>query len=436
FRARHFLHRHAAAFAGPLDVDGLDAREIAVRIADEALAEQAVLARILAELSGRLGVTVVNAEDLRPQRPWVVGGTIFRRLRHQFEIDDIFGAVTDRRADAVGACIAAADDNDILVLGRNVIAVLEVGIEQALGVGLEEFHCQMNTLQLAIFDRQVAAVGSAGGQHYRIVFLLQFFRIDRIGASAADIGVGDEVDTLGLQQIDTALHHVLAELHVRNAVHQQAADTIGALVHGHRVAELIQLRGSGETRWTRADNRDLLAGARRRRLRHHPAFLEAAINARVLNIPDRHRLLDGAEHAGTVARCRANTTGELGKIVGEMQAIERVLPAIFVNQIIPFGNQIGNGAAIAGLAKWNTAIHAARRLYSQRRLVDLGVQLFVIQQARVNITVGLLLARKLFETGWFTHRFTLSPLLSLHRWRAHAPSLRIYRQPAQALTAI
>ena len=57
----------------------------------------------------------------------------------------------------------------------------------------------------------------------------------------------------------------LVELHVRNAVHQQAADAVGALVDGDRVAGLVELIGGGEARRARADDGDLLAAARRRR---------------------------------------------------------------------------------------------------------------------------------------------------------------------------
>ena len=42
--------------------------------------------------------------------------------------------------------IAATNHNHVLVLGGQVLAVLEIGIEQALGVVREEIHREMNAL--------------------------------------------------------------------------------------------------------------------------------------------------------------------------------------------------------------------------------------------------------------------------------------------------
>src|SRR5690606_26380412 len=103
---------------------------------------------------------------------------------------------------------------------------------QALGVGAQEFHGQVDAIELAVVDGQVAAVGGAGTQHHGIAGRAQFLNAQGVGASAANIGVGHKVDAFGGEQIDAALHHILAQLHIGNAVHQQAADAIGALVHG------------------------------------------------------------------------------------------------------------------------------------------------------------------------------------------------------------
>ena len=65
-------------------------------------------------------------------------------------------------------------------------------------------------------------------------------------------------------QIDAALDDVLlVELHVGDAVHEQAADAVGALEDGDPVAGLVELRGGGQPRRAGADDGDLLAGAHR-----------------------------------------------------------------------------------------------------------------------------------------------------------------------------
>ena len=63
-------------------------------------------------------------------------------------------------------------------------------------------------------------------------------------------------------QLDAAQDDfLLVELHVRNAVHEQAAGAIGAFEDGDGVAGLVQLRGGGEAGGAGADDGDFLAGA-------------------------------------------------------------------------------------------------------------------------------------------------------------------------------
>ena len=69
-----------------------------------------------------------------------------------------------RRADAVGAGVAAADDDDVLVLRRDVLAVGVLAVEQALGVGVQELHREVDALEVAALDRQIARLGRAAAQ--------------------------------------------------------------------------------------------------------------------------------------------------------------------------------------------------------------------------------------------------------------------------------
>ena len=105
----------------------------------------------------------------------------------------------------------------------------------------------------------------------------------------ADVGTGDELDAFGREQVDAPLDDALVELHVRDAVHQEAADAVGPLVDGDRVADLVELRGGGEPGGTAADDGDALAGARRGRLGGDPTFGKAAVDDRVLDVLDRDR---------------------------------------------------------------------------------------------------------------------------------------------------
>ena len=165
-------------------------------------------------------------------------------------------------ADAVGAGVAAADDDDVLALGGNEGAVLDA-VQEAFGVGVEELHREMNALEVAAFDGQIARLGRAGAEDDGVEFAEQIVR--RI--ILADFGVGAERDAFRGHLIDAALHQGLVQLHIRDAVHEQAADAVGSLKDGHRMAGAIELGGGAQAGRAGTDDGDLLAGAEMRRLR-------------------------------------------------------------------------------------------------------------------------------------------------------------------------
>ena len=163
-------------------------------------------------------------------------------------------------------------------------------------------------------------------------------------------------------EINAALHDALVEFHVRDAVHQQAADTVGTLVYGDLVAHLVKLIRSSQAGRAGADDSNLLTCALGGRLGGHPALLERAVNNRVLDILDGHRRIGDAEHARAFARRGAYAAGELREIVSLVQAINRLAPAVFVDEMIPLGDEIIDRATGARLAERHPAIHAARAL--------------------------------------------------------------------------
>src|SRR5439155_18768100 len=148
-------------------------------------------------------------------------------------------------ADAVGAGVAAADDHHVLVLGRDEIAVF-VAVEEAAGVGGQELHGQVDTLEIAAFDGQVAGFGGAGAKNHRVEIFQEFVRrVIRNGPltpalspsegerGMANRGVSDEGDTLCFHLLNAAQDYgFFVQLHVGNAVHQQAADAVVALENG------------------------------------------------------------------------------------------------------------------------------------------------------------------------------------------------------------
>ena len=95
----------------PLDLDGVHGLDVAVFVAVEFRGGGEIDARIVAEFGGGFLLAVVELVNLRPFGPRIVGGAIHRRLRQNFELHEDLAAVAHRGADAVGAGVAAADDD-------------------------------------------------------------------------------------------------------------------------------------------------------------------------------------------------------------------------------------------------------------------------------------------------------------------------------------
>src|SRR6185436_2045493 len=165
-----------------------------------------------------------------------------------------------------------------------------------------------------------------------------------------------------------------------------------------------------ESRGTGADDRDLLAGPRGRRLGDDPALFPAAVDDGVLDVLDGHRRRVDAEHARAFTRCRAHAPGEFRKIVGAMQALERLLPQAAVDEVVPLRDEVVHRAArghardqFAGVAERHSAIHAARALLSQALLVHVVVELVPVAHALGRGTIHRQLAQIFYETCWLTH---------------------------------
>src|SRR5262249_56127286 len=67
-----------------------------------------------------------------------------------------------------------------------------------------------------------------------------------------------------------------------------------------------------------------------------------------------------------------------------MQRLERVLPPPAIDEIVPFGDQIDDGTAGIPLAKWHTAVHAARALDFELVFRNRLVHLFPIEHAQLD----------------------------------------------------
>src|SRR5260221_9644899 len=111
-----------------------------------------------------------------------------------------------------------------------------------------------------------------------------------------------------------------------------------------RARELLRAR---EARWARADHGDGMPRQPRRRLGHDPTLVPAAVHDRELDLLDRHRLaLANLEHACGLAWRGAEAAREVGEVVRAVELLDRLLPAVTVDQVVPVRDQVVDRAAV------------------------------------------------------------------------------------------
>ena len=103
--------------------------------------------------------------------------------------------------------------------------------------------------EVAALDRQVAR-GCVAPPHSTIASNSAWSL--SAGQSVPTSAPVTNVDALVRQQRHAALDDALVELHVGDAVHEQAADAVGALEDGDQVAGPVELGGAGEARRARS----------------------------------------------------------------------------------------------------------------------------------------------------------------------------------------
>ena len=294
---------------GPLNTDSVDTLDLAATVVDEVLGHDTVLTRVLAHVSLDFVVTIVSSEDTGPLWPWVVASTLSWGLGQQLEVDDRLGAVANGSTNAVVTSITTSDDNNVLVLGRNVSIVSQFGVQERLGVLVQELHGVVNAVQVAVRDGQVTSDSSSSREDNCVVLLAESFEVGLTLLTNGDTSL--EVDALSSHEVDTALNDLLVELHVGDTVHEETTDTVGTLIDGDSVTSLVELISTSETSRAGTDDGNSLSRTGLGWRRNHPALLKTAVNNGALNRLDANGILVDAKNTGTLARSRANTTSKL-----------------------------------------------------------------------------------------------------------------------------
>ena len=166
-----------------------------------------------------------------------------------------------RRAQAVGASVAAADDDHAFARGGDQGRAAEIVAFAAPVLLRQVIHREVDAGQLTSRDGQIAWNGRPAAQNDRVELAAEL-----VGGNAlADVRVRPELDTFRLQDREPAIEDALLHLEFRDPVAKQTTDAIGPLEDGDPVSRLVQLIGSRETRGPGSDHGDALAAARLRR---------------------------------------------------------------------------------------------------------------------------------------------------------------------------
>ncbi len=209
----------------------------------------------------------------------------------------------------------------------------------------------------------VTRIERAARQQHRVVLGPQL----PAGHVDADVAAGDKPHTFGGELLQPEVDVMFLQLEVGDAVAEQSADPVAALVQRDPVPSPGQLLRGGHAGRARADHGNRTAGRRARRQWHQPAVVDRPVDDLDLDLLDGDRVVGDAEYAGRLARRRAEPAGELGEVVGGVQGLTRVGPPVPVHQVVPGRDQVAQRAAL--VTERDAAVHAARGLLMDELVV-------------------------------------------------------------------
>ena len=269
--------------------------------------------------------------------------------------------------DAIRPGVTAAEDDDVLAFRGDLI---RDGIACSRPVLLHQvIHGEVHAQQVTARDGQITRNQGSRRDHDRVVSRLEVAPADVL----PDLDSSPEARALRLHLREARLDLLLLHFEIRDAVAQKSANAIVALIDGDGVPGARQLLRRGEAGRPGPDDGNSLARQTLRRMRGHPSVLERLVDDRDLDLLDGHRRLIDAEHTARLARRRAETTGELGKIVRGVKALDGLTAFVAPGEVVPLRDQVAERAAV--VAERDAAVHAPTGLAAQLlrilRLVDL-----------------------------------------------------------------
>ena len=311
-------------------------------------------------------VRSARAEDHRPQRPRRIRRPLVRpriaadvrRLRQQLELRQAAAALPIRGAVAVAPRVAAADHDHVLA-GRQNLILDRVSL--IAGILLrQEFHREMDSLEVAAGDRQIAALRRPAGQQDRIELVAQLRRWGHSRRHSHCSGTRPlrlsicriRRQTCDFSSLKSGMPYI-----------NSPPGRFGPLEDRHLMAGPIQLLGGGQSGRAGADHGHALAAARLAAARARANLRRSPDRQSPFDLLDRHRVFVDPQHASRFAWGRANAPREFGEIIRRLQPLQSLAPMIAIHQIVPVGDDVPQRAA--GVAERHAAIHAPGALLLQ-----------------------------------------------------------------------
>src|SRR5829696_4153390 len=260
------------AVGGALGLDGVHHFDVAActREAFDGDGEAAVTALLV----GGVGV-----QDEGPVGPGEIVGGVGRTGAVGQDLDR-GAAFAVGVAEAVGARVAAAQDDDVLARGGDLD--LRVGREAGDPPVLlhQIVHGEMDTAKLAAWHVEVASLQGADSEDDGVELALEVLR----GRVLADVGVGTELDAFLFHDGDAAVDDPLFDLVVGDAVPEEAPDPIVFLEDDRSMSGPVELLRGRESRRPAPDDGDLLPRPVLRRCRpgDDPSLFEGSVDNREL----------------------------------------------------------------------------------------------------------------------------------------------------------
>jgi hypothetical protein len=179
---------------------------------------------------------------------------------------------------------------------------------------------------------------------------------------AADFAIQMKGDLRLAQQLLAALHDLLLELEVGDAVDQQAADPVVAIVDRDLIALAPQLLGRREARRAGADDADAVGALAARLDRPDPAPLPGGVGDELLDRADRDGLEALLDDAIAFAQpvLRADPAADFREVVGRRREFVGFVQPALGGELQPVGDVVVQRAM--DLTERHAALRAARRL--------------------------------------------------------------------------